>query len=94
LPLLRFVFHCAVRRIVCVPIPCSAIRNIQWCAVPCCAVLCCTVLQPPELHPYNFPELLVAPLSPITEHDHQVGVAHKKPLCLGPQGCVLCLALN
>lgn len=41
------------------------------CAVPCCAVLC--VLQPPELHPYNFPELMIAPLSPLTEHDHQVG---------------------
>lgn len=27
---------------------------------------------PPELHPYNFPELMIAPLSPLTEHDHQV----------------------
>lgn len=32
----------------------------------------CCVLQPPELHPYNFPELMIAPLSPLTEHDHQV----------------------
>lgn len=42
--------------------------------MPCCAVLC--VLQPPELHPYNFPELMIAPLSPLTEHDHQVGAAN------------------
>jgi hypothetical protein len=41
-------------------------------AVPCCVVLLC-VPQPPELHPYNFPELMIAPLSPLTEHDHQVG---------------------
>jgi hypothetical protein len=32
------------------------------------------VLQPPELHPYNFPELMIAPLSPLTEHDNQVCV--------------------
>lgn len=30
------------------------------------------VLQPPELHPYNFPELLLMPVSPLTEHDHQI----------------------
>jgi hypothetical protein len=29
-------------------------------------------LQPPELHPYNFPELLLLPVSPLTEHDHQI----------------------
>ncbi|WIA34330.1 hypothetical protein OEZ86_012669 [Tetradesmus obliquus] len=27
---------------------------------------------PPELHPYNFPELLLLPVSPLTEHDHQI----------------------
>jgi hypothetical protein len=32
----------------------------------------CVALQPPELHPYNFPELLLLPMSPLTEHDHQI----------------------
>eukprot|EP00879_Flechtneria_rotunda_P029885 GHRR01032349.1.p1 GENE.GHRR01032349.1~~GHRR01032349.1.p1 ORF type:complete len:357 (+),score=99.80 GHRR01032349.1:257-1327(+) len=27
---------------------------------------------PQELHPYNFPELLLLPTSPLTEHDHQI----------------------
>eukprot|EP00878_Enallax_costatus_P015949 GHUV01016722.1.p1 GENE.GHUV01016722.1~~GHUV01016722.1.p1 ORF type:complete len:458 (+),score=126.66 GHUV01016722.1:249-1622(+) len=27
---------------------------------------------PPELHPYNFPELLLLPVSPLKEHDHQI----------------------
>jgi hypothetical protein len=28
--------------------------------------------QPPELHPYNFPELLVLPMSPLKELDNEI----------------------
>lgn len=79
--------QCDVRCIRCVfacPHRCAAghVRALRarW-VLPACdealthTCVCCAVLasaQPPELHPYNFPELLLLPVSPLTEHDHQV----------------------
>ena len=49
--------------------------------------------QPPELHPYNFPELLLLPVSPLREHNHQVRMEAVLSRCVGGGGAHACMLL-
>lgn len=76
----------------------------------CPASLSFPATQPPELHPYNFPELLLLPVSPLKEHDHQIRMEAilsrnldaalrntRKPYMLEPTAgmkCLLCISTS